>query len=105
MANPADSKRISVHFPEEMPTAYATNLVVQHTKHEFFISFFAIAPPLIVGTDDEKRARVEQIEQVTAQPLVKVVVSASRMPEFIKVLQDNYKTYSEVAAKQTESEE
>lgn len=89
-----EDRKIRVKFPEEMPAAYATNLVVQHTKHEFFISFFALYPPLILGTEEDKKARLEALSEVSAQPIVKIIISANRMGEFIQVMQDNQRTYT-----------
>lgn len=100
---PEDTVRVAINFPDDMPSAWATNLVVQHTKHEFFISFYGIAPPLIVGTDEQKRKQLATITEVKAQPIVKIMLAASRMPEFLQVMQDNYRTYMD-AEREKETE-
>ncbi|MDQ7025720.1 MAG: hypothetical protein Q9P01_02015 [Anaerolineae bacterium] len=44
---------VDYEINEDTPRGYATNLVVQHTEHEFIISFFNIEPPLVLGTTPE----------------------------------------------------
>jgi hypothetical protein len=45
---------IEWHIPDSLVTHYVTNMVVQHTPHEFIISFFDIKPPLIVGVPSKE---------------------------------------------------
>jgi hypothetical protein len=33
---------IEWHVPDELVTRYANNLLVQHTEHEFILSFFEL---------------------------------------------------------------
>jgi len=84
---------IQWHVPEDLTCQYATNLVVQHTEHEFVISFFRTAPPLIVGTPEETRAQLEQIGYVRADCVARIVVAASRMPDFVQVLQGSLEAH------------
>lgn len=72
---------------------YATHIVVQHTEHEFIISFFEVQPPVLLGMPEEIEARLEQIESIRADCVARVIVAAERMPEFVRVLQDNLDTY------------
>jgi hypothetical protein len=94
--------RIDFDVPPDFPTKYASNLVVQHTEHDFTITFFDIRPPLLLGSADDKIRQLEGIEAVKAAPVARIVVAASRMHEFVQVLQDNLKTYrAAVAEKET----
>ena len=90
--------RIDFTIPPDFPTKYASNLVVQHTEHDFTITFFDIRPPLLLGSADEKIRQLEEIETVKAAPIARIVVAASRMGEFVQVLQDNLKTYNATAS-------
>jgi Protein of unknown function (DUF3467) len=74
---------------DEVPTQYATNLVVQHTAHEFIITFFEIRPPLLMGTPAMKSRQLDDVSEIRARPLARIVVAATRMNEFVQVLQDN----------------
>lgn len=35
---------IDWHIPDNMVSRYATNMVIQHTEHEFVVSFFRDGP-------------------------------------------------------------
>lgn len=89
---PAEEIRIPLewYIPEELPTHYATNLVIQHTEHEFFITFFELVPPITLGKTPEE---IERIESVRARALTRVAVSPERLEEFIRVMQDNLAKY------------
>ena len=87
---------------EDTPCQYATNLVVQHTEHEFIISFFRASPPILLGTMDEVKEQLKDIQSVPAQCVARVVVAVSRMPEFVQVFQQNLENY---LAKQESEEE
>jgi hypothetical protein len=81
------------YVPEDLVSRYATNLVVQHSEHEFVISFFEIHPPLLLGTPEEIEAKLKQIESVQAHCVARIIVAAERMPEFLQVLQHNLDRY------------
>ena len=81
------------HVPEDIVSQYVTNMVVQHTEHEFVISFFEVTPPLVLGEPDEIKTQLEQLGTVQAECVARIVVAASRMPEFVRVLQDNLENY------------
>jgi hypothetical protein len=95
MAEKDDGKALRIEFdvPADFPTKYASNLVVQFTEHDFTVTFFDIRPPLLVGTAEEKASQVAAMEKVKAAPLARIVIAASRMPEFVRVMQDNLKTF------------
>jgi hypothetical protein len=84
---------IEWHCPEGLISRYATNLVVQHAEHEFYISFFEIMPPLVLGAPEERKAKLEEIESVRAECVARVIVPAGQMPVFIKTLQSNWEAY------------
>lgn len=85
--------RIEFDIPSDFPAKYASNLVVQHTEHDFTITFFDVRPPLLVATTDDKASRLNAIETVKAQPIARIIVAASHMHDFVRVLQDNLKAY------------
>lgn len=89
---PIEEIRIPLEWcvPEELPTHYATNLVIQHTEHEFFITFFELVPPITLGKTPEE---ITRIESVRARALTRVAVSPERLEEFIQVMQDNLARY------------
>ena len=83
------------HIPEHMPCQYATNLVVQHTEHEFIISFFRASPPIVFGPREDAIERTRQMESVRAECVGRIVVAPGRMPEFVEVLQQNLERFNQ----------
>jgi hypothetical protein len=95
---------IEWHVPEGTVSRYATNLTVQHTDHEFIISFYEIDPPLLLGSAEENAAKLKELEAVQAELVARIIVAPRRMPEFIRVLQENLDHYLSRDAKETENE-
>jgi hypothetical protein len=91
----SERKRVSIewHVPEHVKSRYANNIVVQHSRHEFTVSFFEAHPPLILGSAEERQAQLDQVETVRAECVARIIVSASQMPEFVEVLQANLDKY------------
>lgn len=80
-------------FPEDLVSRYATNLVVQHTEHEFVISFFEVTPPVVLGEPEEVVSTIHQLQSVPATCVARIIVSPERLEDFIRVLEDNLETY------------
>ncbi len=79
--------------PDEVTTKYATNLVVQHTDHDFTILFFEAQPPIIVGSTDERQKTLESVKSIRAHCVARIVITPARMEEFVRVLNDNLARY------------
>ncbi|MGI6375131.1 MAG: DUF3467 domain-containing protein [Anaerolineae bacterium] len=80
---------IEWYVPEGLQTVYANHLIVQHTEHEFVISFFSLVPPLLAGSEEERRAQLDSLVSVRAVCVGRVAVSPSRYPAFVQALRDN----------------
>jgi Protein of unknown function (DUF3467) len=96
------------HFPEQIASRYATNLVVQSTQHEFIISFFEVRHPILIGSPEEQRAQLEQIKSIRAECVARIIVAAEKMPEFLQVLQvrlDAFQARREKMPPQSDKEE
>jgi len=81
------------HIPDDLPSQLATNLVVQHTGHEFILSFFQVSPPFILGGMEEIKQQLADIESVRAECVARIVVAGTRMPGFVRALQSNLETF------------
>lgn len=84
---------LEFHVPEGVVSRYATNLVVQHSEHEFIVSFYEAQPPLLLGTAEDNKAVLERMGEVRGTCVARVVIAAGRMAEFVRVLQDDLATY------------
>jgi len=88
-------KPIKWIVPDDLVSQYATNLVIQHTAHEFSISFFELRRPVILGSPEEQRALVERIDSIPAICVARIIVSPERMEQFINAMQENLQRYRE----------
>ncbi len=92
-----DAVRIPLEFriPEDMPLAYATTVVAQHTQDEFVISFFSVAPPVILGDPEVVRQKQGEIASLPAQCVARIVLTPSRMAQLVNVVKSNLAKYEE----------
>ncbi len=90
---------LEFHTAPELMSRYATNFVIQHTDQEFILSFFEAKPPLLLGTPEERATQLRSIDSVRADCVARLIISPRRMADLIKVLQQNYSTYQQSAAK------
>lgn len=73
---------------EDCPLVFSNNMLVQHTEHEFIITFAQIHPPLILRDED-----AVEIKSILAKAAVRVVLPPTRVPELIGILTENYEKY------------
>ncbi len=76
---------------EEAPLVFSNTQLVQHTNHEFILSFGNVQQPVILDEADLKQ--VAEIKSVTAQPAVRIVMPPARFAHFLQILQDNWQRY------------
>ncbi len=98
------SKRISVpiewHVSENITSKYVTNMIVQHTQEAFIISFFEIAPPLVLEEDE-----IPNVESVKAECIGRFIIAPGRMAAFIEVMQENLDRFNSVFGDEEESDD
>jgi len=75
-------------FPEGVGLTFSDNIAVQHTPSEFTITFAQVRQPLLQQLSD-----YEKIETIDAEVVARIVLTPTKMLEFIKSLQDNWKIY------------
>lgn len=85
--------RINRVFPPEIQTRFANNFVIQHDEDNFFLSFFDAWIPIIIGTEEEKKAQLDALEKIDAKCVSRIVVSPDRARELVALLIDNIQTY------------
>ncbi|MGC9346586.1 MAG: DUF3467 domain-containing protein [Anaerolineae bacterium] len=90
---------------DHQPSVYATNMTVQHTPHEFVISFYEAHPPVILGSPEEREAQLQAIDHVYAPCVARITVAASRMGSMIKALQENFESYQRLISGGERSDE
>ena len=91
-SGPEDNKVVPIVWQgiEEAPLVFSNAIIVQHTPHEFVLTFGFVQPPIVTGSDD-----MERVEQVTAKASVRVALPPTRTKQFLEVLSNNFKVYVE----------
>lgn len=89
-------------YPDSVTTRFADHVVVQHTEHEFVISFYEMERPVLLGTAQERNERLRSIESIKAVCVARIAVAAGRMPEIVQALNDNLSRYMARSAGQVE---
>jgi len=92
MANSVSEKKIPIewHVPEDIASQYANNIVVQHTNNEFIVSFFETLPPLIIGSSENIRSQIDEVKEVRAKCLARIIIAPNNMKNFIQVLNGSF---------------
>jgi hypothetical protein len=75
--------------PSDIQTVYATNMTIQHTEHEYILSFYEVVNPVLLGSLEEKLEALKKMGSVKAHCVARIVIAPGRMPNFLKVIQEN----------------
>lgn len=83
-----ESKPVRVDYSstESVRSTYANNLVVQSDEHCLYLSFFEVVQPVILGTQEDMQAKLDEISCIQAQCAAKVVIPNGKAMEFLQVL-------------------
>ncbi len=73
------SKQIKWIVPDSIGTTYATHLLVQQQGSEFRLFFFEAELPLITGTQEEQMQAYQDLPEVNARCVAKVVMTADNI--------------------------
>lgn len=84
---PSGLVRVEWPIPEDMDPRYANHVIIQRVQHEFVINFFALYPPVLIGTPEEIAAKLGEIPTIRARCVGRIVIAQDRMPEFIQAFQ------------------
>jgi hypothetical protein len=94
-ANQSTSINIPIdwHIPEGFPSPYASNMFAQAGEYEIVLSFFQTKVPLLTGTPEENRAKLEQLGTIQADCVGRIIVNPNLVPKIIQALQTTYDGY------------
>src|SRR5436190_1937078 len=85
--------RIDWHFPEDMQSRYADNLLVQTGQYGITISFFEAEVPVLLGQPEENKKQLEALGTIRANCVGKIVVSPDFIPVLTKALETGLENY------------
>lgn len=77
-------------IPPTIITRFASNMVVQILENEFKISFFEVKPEIRLGPSEKIP------DDVLADCVASVIVTASKLPSFIELIQKQLDRYREI---------
>lgn len=98
MADTPDSgKYIVVDFSKgtDFPPVHANQMIVQHTEHEFIVTFFELLPPVVNPDPAIQAQQLAELTSIQARPVAKVVMSAARAREFVAAFAENLRKFDE----------
>lgn len=97
------SKVFNVAFTDEaeLPVLYANSMHILLGANEFFITIGTVTPPEVKSVED-----FEALQQLKAQPLIRIAVSPPIMKQFIDLMTQQYEQQQRISeAGSTQHEE
>lgn len=85
--------RIRRVYPDDLDTNFISNFVIQNQPDHFIITFYELWPPVIVGSPEEKKAAIEEIDSVDAKCVSRLVLTPEKMRLFLNAVQENLNKY------------
>lgn len=79
--------------PNNVQTIFANEMTVSHTNREFFVSFYRLEPPLILGEED--KAALLEMESVDAVLVARLAITPEFARAVTKALEINIGKYDE----------
>ena len=84
---------IDWHIPDDFPSPYASNAFVQAGEYEIVLSFFQSKLPLLTGTSEENKAKLEQLGAIRAECVGRIIMHPDLIPKLIQALQTTLDAY------------
>lgn len=86
-----DSQALQIDhvIPEGVSSKFSNHITIQFAGHEFHLSFFEIQPPIALGTPEERKKILSQLESIEAKCVARVIIAASRMPGVVQAMLEN----------------
>jgi hypothetical protein len=71
---------------DEAPIQFANQFAMQGIENELILTIGQIAPPMLLGTDEERRQQIEALSYVPVKTVCRVSFTPERLGELIDVL-------------------
>jgi hypothetical protein len=79
--------KVEHHWGDQAVTRFANEISIQQGQGVYYLSFYEVVPPVIIGSPEEIAERIEKMKSIRAEGIVRVVVPAEKMAEFANILQ------------------
>ena len=74
---------------------FANHFAIQHLEGEFVLTISQLSPPVLLGTDEEKREQVRALSYVPIKVIGRFGFTRGRLESLIEVLQTNLARFDE----------
>jgi hypothetical protein len=79
--------------PDNVQSQYASAVFVQSGPYEIALSFFETRPPILAGTPEENRVKLEQLGSIHSKCVGRIIIDPDLVPKFIEALQTGLEGY------------
>jgi len=79
--------------PDNIISRYANHMLIQMSGTKFILHFFQVHPPILFGSPEEIKAKLEKVKSVRAEWVCRIYIPLEKMPSFIRALQEKYQKY------------
>ena len=62
-------------------------MMVQRDQHNFHLSFFEARPPVLMGSPEEVKKQLDELSEISAAQVARIIIPADRMPAFVAILE------------------
>lgn len=95
MSSQPDSRQVPVVWVglDESPIEFSNVVISQFQPGEFILTFGQVAPPPLLGTDEQKQEQMKAIDFVAVRPVCRIGLTRQRAVELIRVLQENLESH------------
>jgi hypothetical protein len=85
---------IEWHVPDGFVSRFANHMVIQTDGRDFFLSFFEIIPPIVVGDDADQK--VKEMVSIRANCVARVIIPKERIHAFVETLNKNVGKFADI---------
>lgn len=79
---------------EDVPSLAANQFVIQHSgKDEFILTVGQLAPPLLLGTDEQRREQARLLTFAAIKPVGRFGFTRERLQQLIAILTENLENH------------
>ena len=86
---------------EDADTRAVNQLIVQHHKDEFILTFGHVTPPMLIGTPEENVAQAKMIPYVAVKVVAQMATTPAKVEAFVKAMQTVLDGYQELQRRRT----
>lgn len=81
--------QVSFNAPIDMPSVYATNIVLQQMEYEVVVSFYEVQPPILMaGQNEAENLAILKKTGLRADCVAKVIISNRRFGAFADIMKE-----------------